>query len=256
MDSRFLKQVLYGAFYAGIWIAIFAGIYFWSTRPVPTCYDGIQNQGEQGVDCGGPCAIACVPANVSAISTVGPVYVFVGDSTHVTLLAQVQNTNVGFAVPSFNYRFDLFTASNTLVQSVSGQSFMYSGELKWLLAPNVAVAQSIDHAALVVWNAQWVDAKVMGIVPQFTLQNLGVVPAPTGTQLFGGELKNNDLASFDNILVIGVLKGPSGLPAGASQTVLDHIGPSEVRDFNVMYPSTALTIDPSLTQFYAYAVRK
>ncbi len=29
--------------------------------PAATCFDGIQNQGETGVDCGGPCA-ACVPA--------------------------------------------------------------------------------------------------------------------------------------------------------------------------------------------------
>ncbi|MEM4347830.1 MAG: hypothetical protein QW802_04525, partial [Candidatus Altiarchaeota archaeon] len=27
--------------------------------PCPTCYDGIQNQGEQGIDCGGPCEPCC-----------------------------------------------------------------------------------------------------------------------------------------------------------------------------------------------------
>ena len=25
-------------------------------KPTATCYDGIQNQGEEGIDCGGPCA--------------------------------------------------------------------------------------------------------------------------------------------------------------------------------------------------------
>ena len=29
-----------------------------SSTPAPTCTDGIQNQGETGVDCGGPCS-AC-----------------------------------------------------------------------------------------------------------------------------------------------------------------------------------------------------
>ena len=29
------------------------------TGPTPTCDDGIQNQGETGIDCGGPCA--CMP---------------------------------------------------------------------------------------------------------------------------------------------------------------------------------------------------
>ena len=27
--------------------------------PVPTCFDGIQNQGETGIDCGGPCVAVC-----------------------------------------------------------------------------------------------------------------------------------------------------------------------------------------------------
>lgn len=30
--------------------------------PEPTCTDGIQNQGERGVDCGGPCPEACPPS--------------------------------------------------------------------------------------------------------------------------------------------------------------------------------------------------
>lgn len=30
-------------------------------NPAPTCFDGIQNQGETGVDCGGPCIAICPP---------------------------------------------------------------------------------------------------------------------------------------------------------------------------------------------------
>ncbi len=29
--------------------------------PIPTCFDGIMNQGETGIDCGGPCPTACDP---------------------------------------------------------------------------------------------------------------------------------------------------------------------------------------------------
>ena len=32
-----------------------------STPPIATCFDGVQNQGETGIDCGGPCA-ACYTA--------------------------------------------------------------------------------------------------------------------------------------------------------------------------------------------------
>lgn len=29
--------------------------------PIPTCFDGVRNQGETGIDCGGPCPTACNP---------------------------------------------------------------------------------------------------------------------------------------------------------------------------------------------------
>jgi len=32
--------------------------------PIPTCFDGILNQGEEGIDCGGPCPNACDPSPV------------------------------------------------------------------------------------------------------------------------------------------------------------------------------------------------
>src|SRR5208283_2039556 len=37
--------------------------YVWD--PVPTCTDGIQNQGETGIDCGGPCPNACPYNNLA-----------------------------------------------------------------------------------------------------------------------------------------------------------------------------------------------
>jgi hypothetical protein len=41
----------------------------WSTTPcpAPTCSDGIQNQGETGIDCGGPCGAAC-PCNAGTMT--------------------------------------------------------------------------------------------------------------------------------------------------------------------------------------------
>src|SRR5829696_3181026 len=35
------------------------------STPVPTCSDGIQNQGETGIDCGGPCTACALSARDS-----------------------------------------------------------------------------------------------------------------------------------------------------------------------------------------------
>jgi hypothetical protein len=44
-----------------------------TTTTTPTCADGIQNQGETGVDCGGPCT-ACATAHFFKITSQGGVY--------------------------------------------------------------------------------------------------------------------------------------------------------------------------------------
>ena len=42
----------------------------WLPAP-PTCSDGVQNQGEAGVDCGGPCSSACIPITVDVSKSSG-----------------------------------------------------------------------------------------------------------------------------------------------------------------------------------------
>jgi hypothetical protein len=255
MNLRRTKQFIYGALYAIIWFGICAAVYARYLSPAPSCFDNIQNQGELGVDCGGPCATVCIPKDIHAISPLGAPSIFFSSPGHYTLLAEVANTNPGFAARSFDYHFDLYDASGNIFASIPGKSFAYSGEVKYLIAPNLAIATSVDHTALVVSNPDWVAAAALGLVPQF--KN----PLPVMGNLFSsstitvkGRLVNGDISVFTNILIIGIFRGANGNPLGASQTIIDRLGPNETQDFSVMYPS-GQAIDPLQTQFYAYALR-
>ena len=55
MSYKSRKQFFYGIIYLVIFGLIGAGIYFALTSKEATCFDGIQNQNEEGVDCGGSC---------------------------------------------------------------------------------------------------------------------------------------------------------------------------------------------------------
>lgn len=254
MDARRAKQVIYGAFYLIIVFAVVYGVYARYFKVTTSCFDGIQNQGEMGVDCGGPCAKVCIPANLATISLVGKVLVLGSGQGHATLLAQVANKNAGFAAQSFGYRFDLFDATGGLIQSAPGQSFIYSGEVKYLIAPNVTLSGAVDHATLVIENPVWVPAVQLGFVPQFSLQALGPGPSSSSTISVSGELTNGDVAAFDNVLVIGVFSDDFGDVLGASQTILDHVAPNQTSAFSIIYPATP-GIDLARTQLFAYALR-
>jgi hypothetical protein len=254
MTLRQTKQLIYGAFYLIVWLGILIGIYFWLVRPVPSCFDGTQNQGEVGVDCGGPCVLACIPSNLHKISVLGNVLTFASSPGHYTVLAQIANTNSGFAAESFDFRFNLYDASGTVVASAPGRSFMYAGEVKYLMVPNLSVTSEVEQASLAISNVHWVEAAALGVVPQFVVQNLGAGPASSGTVATQGEIVNRDIAAFEDVLVVGIFKSSSGGPVGASQTLIDHLSPNETRSFSVFYPAVP-GVDPARTELYAYAFR-
>ncbi len=59
MSYKVRKQVSIGLVYFLILILLGAGAYFAFFQKKPTCFDKIQNQKEEGVDCGGPCVLSC-----------------------------------------------------------------------------------------------------------------------------------------------------------------------------------------------------
>jgi len=258
MTSRWTKQMIYGVLYLVVLVGIALGIYFLFFYRAPSCFDNVQNQGEAGVDCGGPCAKVCIPSETLGI-VVGDVRMFVSSPGHYTFLAEVENHNAGFASPGFGYAFDLYDASGALIGSVPGQSFIYASEVKYLLIPNVNVTTTVDHAALVIGSTTWTTGSAMGLVPQ--LGNSRGAPLPiTGTTVSSssitvtGQVADGDIAAFNNIFIVAIFYDKNGKPVGASQTVLDAIAPNQTEDFSVTYPMVP-NVNPSLTKVFAYALR-
>lgn len=253
MELRERKQLIYGTIYGLFWLTIFIYTYVQFLKPAPSCFDNIQNQGEQGVDCGGPCAAVCLPKNLQKISTIGDVSVFPSSPGHYTLLGQVVNKNAGFASPSFDYRFDLYDGSGASVGTLSGHSFIYAGEVKYLLAPNVNVAGIVNRATLTVFHPSWVAAGTLGLAPSLNARPTTNTISTT-TLSVNGEVTNNDISRFTNILIVAVFYDINNSPAGSSQTVVYRIAPNESATFSVLYPFTP-AIDLARTKFFAYALR-
>ena len=254
MSSRRVKQVVYGLIYLIFWCAIGTGIYFLFLKPAPSCFDGIQNEGEQGVDCGGPCAKLCLPSDIQPVAAIGGVSVFTPLAGHATLLVDVVNPNSDFAADTFSYTFDLYDASGNVIQSIPGTSFIYADQTKYLVVPNAVVSGSVDHAGITIGNINWVPTDQMGVIPQFSFKNIVTAQVSSDTLAVSGQIIDSDPSSFANIEIIAVLKAPQGNVVGVSNTELNSIAPNQAEDFSVMYPVGA-SIDPSQTQVYAYAER-
>lgn len=251
MSTRFAKQLVYGAFYLIIWGLVVWGGYKLFTRAAPSCFDNAQNQGEIGVDCGGPCARICTASTAPPV--IASVNAFPAGAGHDTFLAKIVNLNADYAAESFDYAFNVYDAGNSLLQSFSGHSFLYAGELKYLLLPNQAIPSGVVNADLTLSNVHWVPAASFGPKPKVDPQNV-VTQAGSSTIVASGQAINQDVMAFANVLVIGIFKDEQGKPIGASQTVIDGIAPNQTKNFSIIYPAVS-GIDPKVTEVVVYAGR-
>ncbi len=241
MSTRRAKQIVYGMFYLVLWAVFIAAVWFIARLIAPPA----------------PPAPSCTPSTCAPTSTAplltAPVITFVSSPGHYTFLAQVANTDQYYAVPYFDYAVDLYDASGTILQSVPGTSFIYAGQTKYLVAPNVAVGQPFVSAGLVLANAQWEDTASLGAIPQFTKENVTSSNGST-TVSVSGQLTNGNIALTRYVVVDVVFVTANGSPVGASETILNNVGPGKTVDFSVSYPQTG-SIDPSKSDVLVYGLK-
>ena len=117
---RSLKQFLY----ALLFIAFFSGAGFLSYRiflkPAVSCFDKVQNQGEEGVDCGMVCGTICLPSDLKPIEVFGSVSLFRPSPDVVSVLAQLRNANATVGAAHFTYHVTFYDEGGAALRIVSG----------------------------------------------------------------------------------------------------------------------------------------
>jgi hypothetical protein len=245
MSTRIAKKIVYGALYALLWLIFFGVIYLLFVRPftpapVAACAPG-----------------ACTPTSTVALSS-SIVSTLVTGSGQDTYLVQVVNSNVNYGAALINYAVDFYDASDTILQSIPGQSFIYANQDKYILIPNQSIPQTYDHMAFTITNADWLPSSTIGTDPGvapggFALQNVQAITAST-TVSVGGQITNTSIASFEQVVIMVLFKDVNGNIVGASQTELNSVEAGESTNFSVIYPNEP-GINPELNQIIVYALR-
>jgi hypothetical protein len=107
-------------------LSIFLGGYFlYNLWTPPSCFDGKLNQGELGVDCGGPCDLFC-PFQVSQLHTVWARGFKISDGRYA-VVAYIENPNHDKYTENAHYRVRLIDAAGETVAEQAGTTF-FGGE--------------------------------------------------------------------------------------------------------------------------------
>jgi hypothetical protein len=202
----------------------------------PTCADGVQNQGEQGIDCGGPCRTLCQSAFLA------PVVLWTA-ATHVTaglynLAAYIENPNISGAAINAPYQFSVYDTDGVLITQVSGTLDIPANRNTLAFAGAVDMGQrtvakggvSFQFTQAPVWRkSEDMLAALSYPTPQYSEDNTSA----TKSSSLQVAMTNTSLTPFNGITVYAILKDINNNEIDFSKTYIDEIAPgaSEVAPF-------------------------
>lgn len=211
------RRTLIALIVASVLLVLAAGILIATFYDAPSCKDGSQNQGEEGIDCGGPCSTLCTP------SVVPPVVSFVRELPQqggaLDVIAYVQNPNPFAATKNAAYEIEFLGENGTPVGSVKGKIDLPPAASVPVYAPNaVASGQFVREAFLTFDESsfRWYEPK--GDIVVFSVSDL-VTSAEGEAPRISAKLSNPSVQSFRNVKVIAVVFDGAGNAMAASQTV-------------------------------------
>lgn len=219
-------------------------IYFFS-KPEPTCFDGKWNGEEAGVDCGGPCTLACTSQvkNLKIYWT-RPIQVETG---RYDLVAQVENLNADLGVRNLGYTFSLYDENNILLTKREGTTFVNPGEKFVIFESRLETGERVAKKAFLEFADKiiWEKAEPIGKDLYIERRDFVNEPQPILHLLIG----NKRLELVRNVRIISVLSDINGNALASSATLVDEIGPNSAQDVYLTWPKP-LELAPTFIDSY------
>lgn len=248
MDGkRLLKQLIYGGFF----LIIIAGvvlIFYFKFKPQASCFDKRQNQGEEEVDCGGPCE-SCEIRRLKPIAINASPRIF--DLNTPVLFFGVFNPNPNYAAKKLPYTLKIYDSSNQLIGTREEETFIYSGEEeKYILKP-IDLARAF-FAEINLGAPAW-KAKTEFEKPKIDFRSLSKERVNDKYSITG-LLVNNEAAVFGGVMVGALFYDSAGGLVSASRTEVNDIKAFEQRFFQLEHPFVD-RIDFDKTRLFFEALR-
>lgn len=148
MLARAYKQIIIGAIFVAIVTLFGFLIYKIYIEPKPSCFDGIQNQNEEGIDCGGVCEKVCLPT-LNKIEVYWATAIPAVDN-YYNVAARLRNPNQNYGTGKIPYQFKLYNASGQEIAQRSGLTYILPNQTKYLVQTRIYSSQEIVRAELIL----------------------------------------------------------------------------------------------------------
>ena len=229
------RRVQYGLGFFLVVFLVGVGVYFTQFYQPASCFDGVQNGGERGVDCGGACVRICA-------ADVLPPRVVWADSFAITTgqynaVAYIENPNQTAATPALTYTFELLNGGevvamregttilppNSVYPVFEGRVFTDAS------APVTETRLTLEPATL--WQPASVGRDQFRSL-DIALSNADVKPRLDVT------LENTEITAAGDLEVVATIFNDRGEPVTASQTLVEEIAARSTRDIVFTWPNS------------------
>ena len=220
----------------GILFLIFGIFAYWfydaKIKEHPSCSDKIQNQEEEGVDCGGPCQKICsfkaAKVNIKwtrAFEVVDGVF---------NIASEIENPNYSYAY-DLDYKLKFINSRGIKVGEIKQHTHLNPLEKKIIFYPGIKLkGQKIDKVFLIqdrIYNLKNIpeqDDKLTVNAKELNYENnltrLKVI------------IQNDDFKPQRNIQVSGVLMDATGTVIDINRTYIDYLDKYEKKEVYMTWP--------------------
>lgn len=237
MEKRTGKRLLIIFVYLSIFLFI-AWFVYSLIAPEETCMDGIKNQNEEEIDCGGGCS-PCIKIFAEPLSIGEKGIVPSGIAGEYDFYVQVKNPNSVFGSQEFSYEVVFHDPSGSIMASRRNSNYILPGDNKYIVETNVkldAMPASIDFQ---IHEPKWTQFQDYYSKPELKIVNKSYneVTGGVGFSEAKGLLKNESPFDFDLIKIRIFLKDAQGQMVAINSTEMRTVKSEEERDYRAFWPS-------------------
>lgn len=199
----------------------------------PTCFDGVQNQGEHAIDRGGPCLLldngSIIPHAVlwsRAFSVRDGLY---------DAVAYIENPNAGAGVYDVRYRMGLYDDENVLVAERTGKTFVMPGGITPVFEGGIDTGKrDVGHTIFQIDDIRdWTRMK--NVAADITVIRSPLEDVQTMPRL-RAVVRNNSVADIRNLTFVAVIFNPAGNAFASSQTAMDRLNAGQEETIIFTWP--------------------
>lgn len=209
-----------------------AGLYWYVTKKPPSCFDQKQNQGEEGVDCGGFC-LPCAE-NIRDIAVLWRRF-FVLKDGFVDAAALVQNPNQLLRAKEFRYAVRIFDRANVLIAVRENTVTIQPGETMLIFEPQIPIIERTP-ARIVIEPRGALWEKAEAEVVNINIVRLQILLTDEFPRL-EARVRNEAPHPYNDVEVNAILyRGDEAV--GVSRTVIDRLELNEEKNLIFTWPRT------------------